>query len=188
MRLNDVKIEISQQPIQEIQVDAYLLPYFSHHVNPGEERWAVELSGAKGVRNFIEYRLRRQINNDPLHLGHVLVVPSGGGKSKYIANLVCRCTTDDAKSKRDHKDCNQEAVASAIRRSLIRFLAISNQYDIKTIAMPALCVADGFLAVDFFNIVKDVLNGFSGEHSIEEIYITADDEVQLMRYLHILEA
>jgi len=54
--------------------------------------------------------------------------------------------------------------------------------------MPALCVADGFLAVDFFNIVKDVLNGFSGEHSIEEIYITADDEVQLMRYLHILEA
>jgi len=42
MRLNDVKIEISQQPIQEIQVDAYLLPYFSHHVNPGEERWAVE--------------------------------------------------------------------------------------------------------------------------------------------------
>ena len=188
MRLNDVKIEISQQPIQEIQVDAYLLPYFAHHVNPGEERWAVELSGAKGVRNFIEYRLRRQINKDPLHLGHVLVVPSDGGKSKYIANLVCRCTIDAAKGKSDHKNCNQDAVANAIRRTLIRFLAISNQYDIKTIAMPALCVADGFSSVNFFAIIKDVLNGFTGEHNIKEIYITADDEAQFMRYLHILES
>ena len=165
MKISNVKISILPGKLSETEADAYVLSYYSYHVNPDYERWEVELAGAKGVRLFIEKRLRHQINRRPLSLGDVFITDSLGGKSRKLVNIICR-------------DEDEEFVKLAIYRGLVYMFCHSEEHGLKKVAMVPLCSTDGFEPQEFMRIFKKFMERCPLPHSIEEIVILCKDESQ----------
>ena len=165
MKISNVKISILPGKLSETEADAYVLSYYSYHVNPDYERREVELAGAKGVRLFIEKRLRHQINRRPLSLGDVFITDSLGGKSRKLVNIICR-------------DEDEEFVKLAIYRGLVYMFCHSEEHGLKKVAMVPLCSTDGFEPQEFMRIFKKFMERCPLPHSIEEIVILCKDESQ----------
>lgn len=163
MKINNVKITILPGKLSECEADAYVLPYYSYHVNPDYERREVELAGAKGVRLFIEKRLRHQINRRPLSLGDVFITDSLGGKSRKLLNIICR-------------DEDEELVKLAIYRGILYMFCKAEEFGLKKVAMVPLCSTDGFASQEFMRILKKFVEKWTAPHSIEEIVILCENE------------
>lgn len=163
MKINNIKITILPGKLSECEADAYVLPYYAHHVNPDYERREVELAGAKGVRLFVEKRLRHQINRHPLSLGDVFITDSLGGKSRKLVNIICR-------------DKDKEMVKAAIYRGILYMFCHSEEHGLKKVAMVPLCSSDGVEPQDFTDVLKNFIEKCSVPHSIEEIVILCKNE------------
>ncbi len=165
MKINNVKITILPGKLSECEADAYVLPYYSYHVNPDYERREVELAGARGVRLFIEKRLRHQIERRPLSLGDVFITDSLGGKSRKLVNIICR-------------DEDEELAKLAIYRGMLYMFCHSEEHGLKKVAMVPLCVSDGLKIKEFTEIFKKFMERCPEPHSIEEIVVLCKDEAQ----------
>ncbi len=163
MKINNIEITILPGKLSECEADAYVLPYYAHHVNPDYERQEVENAGAKGVRRFVEMRLRHQVNQQPLSLGDAIIGPSDGGKSRMLVNIICR---------------NKEEILAkrGIYRGILSMFCQSREYGLRKIAMVPLCSSDGLKASEFMNILKNFIEKCSMPHSIEEIVILCKSE------------
>ena len=166
MRIKNITITILPGKLSEIEADAYVLSYYPYHVNPDHERQEVESAGAKGVRSFVEQRLRHQINKQRLSLGDVFLVDSNGGKSRKLINVICR-------------DEDDILVRRAIHRGLIGMFSQSGEHGLKKVAMVPLCSSDGFPASEFMRILKNFIEKCIINNSIEEIVIICKDESQV---------
>ena len=165
MKINNVEITILPGKLSEWEADAYVLPYYAHHVNPDHERQEVEQAGARGVRRFVEMRLRHQLDRQPLSLGDTFINSANGGKSRMLVNIICR---------------NKEEILAkrGIYRGILSMFCQSQEYGLKKIAMVPLCSSDGLKASEFMSILKNFIEKCKMPHSIEEIVILCEDEEQ----------
>ncbi len=174
MEINRIQIEFVSGKLSDYAADAYVLPYYPHHVNPDNERQDVELAGARGVRSFIEHRLRQNINHDQPSMGDVKITESQGGKSRMLVNMICRSK-------------NPEQRAIAIARGLLGMLLYSGRYNLQHVAMSPLCVCDGLSENDFAEILRNSLQNCPSGHSIRKITVVCKDKAQSSKFEHILE-
>ena len=165
MKINNVEITILPGKLSECEADAYVLPYYAHHVNPDHERQEVEQAGAKGVRKFIETRLLHQVNRHMLALGDTFITDAQGGKSDKLVNINCR-------SKDEH------LVSHGIRQGLRSMFCQAEKFGLQKVAMVPLCSSDGFAPDTFMEILGKCVRSYSLPHYIKEIIIVCEDEEQ----------
>ncbi len=167
--MSKIKIEIVKGKVSDFAADAYALPFFPTHVSPDKERNDVEHAGARGVRKFVDLRLQHQKHGNPLKLGDVYIMDSLGGKSTYLLNIVCR-------------DNEVGVMKNAVKFGILGVLMIDENYGIKTVAMPPLCVSDGLTPDEFAKILKSVLDDYSHPIFIEKIIIATkyDDRYEAL--------
>ena len=162
MNISNIKITILPGKLSEIKADAYVLPYYSHHVNPDHERQEVEQAGASGVRKFVETRLLHQTNRHMLALGDTFITASGGGKSEKLVNIVCR-----------NKD--ETLVKQGIRQGLQSMFCQAEKFGLQKVAMTPLCRTDGFSPELFMEILQRCVRSYSAPHYVQEIIIVCKD-------------
>lgn len=166
MKIKNVTIELVADRLSNIIADAYVLPYFSRHVNPDHERQEVENAGARGVRRFVELRMSRHLQDNALSLGDVIITPSGGGKSKFLVNIVCR----------SH---NAESICWGIHSCLIGMFIDAPQFGLQTVAMAPLCVCDGLTEFAFARELIKAIESYSCDICIKTIIVACKDEHQV---------
>ncbi|MBR6663476.1 MAG: hypothetical protein IKL33_01475 [Alphaproteobacteria bacterium] len=165
-KVNQISIKIARGKISDLEADVYVLPYYPQHVSPDCERNDAEYAGARGVRKFVDFRLLRIRNQEPLRMGEAFITDSLGGKSRLLANVVCRASKE-----------NIDEMKSAIRSGLIDILMLSEKHSIRTAVVTPLCASDGVDVKDFCEILVETIKEFQSPHSIEEItIITKHDE------------
>lgn len=165
MDISNVKITILPGKLSEVQADAYVLAYYSHHVNPDHERQEVELAGARGVRKFVETRLLHQTNRHMLALGDMIVTDAQGGKSDKLVNIICR-----------NKD--EYLVRQGMRQGLRSMFCQAEKCGLQKVAMVPLCASDGFATVEFMKILQKSVKSYSQPHYVKEIIIVCKDETE----------
>lgn len=165
MKVRTVNIKLVVGSLSKIEADAYVLPYFSRHVNPDHERQEVENAGARGVRRFVELRMSRHLHGRNLSLGEVVIAHSGGGKSRFLVNIVCR----------SH---NAENICWGIHTGLIGMFIEAPKYNLQTVAMAPLCVCDGLTEFAFARELRGAIESYVHDISIAEIIVACKDEKQ----------
>lgn len=165
MKIRNVQIEFVVDRLSKITADAYVLPYFSRHVNPDHERWEVENAGARGVRRFIELRMNRHLQDNPLSLGDVIITHSGGGKSKFLINMICR----------SH---NAETICWGIHGGLIGMFMEAPLFGLQTVAMAPLCVCDGLTEFAFARELRKAIESYTGSICITNIIVACKTKEQ----------
>ncbi len=166
MKTGQINIEIARGKISDLAADIYVLPYYPDHVSPDCERHDAEYAGARGVRKFVDFRLSRIKNQEPLRMGETFITDSLGGKSRLLANVVCRASNEDI-----------EEMKKAIHSGIIDLLMQSENHNIHTVALTPLCARDGLEVGDFCKVLVETIKEFRASHSIEKItIITKHDE------------
>ena len=168
MKVRTVNIKLVVGSLSDIEADAYVLPYFPYHVNPDNERLEVKSAGARGVRRFIDLRMTRHLRGHNLSLGEMYITQSGGGKSKFLVNIVCR----------SH---NAENICSGIHTGLIGMFVEAPKYHLQTVAMPPLCIRDGLTELAFVHELWSAIESYVQDVSIAEIIIACKDEEQRVK-------
>ena len=165
-KINQIEIKIARGKISDLEADVYVLPYYPQHVSPDCERHDAEYAGARGVRKFVDFRLLRIRNQEPLRMGEAFITDSLGGKSRLLANVVCRASKE-----------NVNEMKRAIRSGIIDLLMQSEKHNIRTVAITPLCARDGVAVEDFCKVLVETIKDFQSKYSIEEItIITKHDE------------
>ena len=161
MKIKGTELSIVHGNLSSVKADAYVLPFLPHHECPTGVRLEVASAGALGVRH--------------LHYGEVFFLDARGGNANTLIALICRHPRQDVKQQED-----------AIRKGLVSMFINASKYEVKHVAMPALCCDEGIDEVTFAKILTDVLMG-NVEHCVEKISIVSNEKHRVTKLCHIIE-
>ncbi len=174
METNKIKLDFVAGKLSDYSADAYVLPYYPNHESPSAERLDVAVGGALGVRDFISRRLGQIREQQMMRMGDCYITDARGGKSRWLVNIICRS-----------KD--KEETKISLLRGLNSMMYRAKDYQIKELAMPVLCVENGFTEQDFVQVLKEVLAISRQNCPVEQIRIVCRNEAQKVKLLHIWE-
>ena len=121
-QVGTIPVSIISGDMTRIQADAYIVPHFNGAVSEAGVGGAVLRAGAAdGIKAYSEYVAQK----GPLGFGNAWVVPSGGGGSRHLINVVSL-----ASSKQEE--------FSVVGKSIFNALIEASKHGIDTVATPAL--------------------------------------------------